>query len=122
MCALSASPELAMTQEPTKGEVAGEDRGNISLGASIAIAEIMLMVVISVLVKIVSPEIHTLTVLFYRYALCLPLLLVAALWRHGRNAFAIAAPRTLGVRIVAGLMSLGCFYAALDPSCAFPAW
>ena len=87
---------------------------NVPLGVSFALSEIMLMVVISIMVKLVSPQIDTITVLLFRYALCLPLLLAAAIWQHGRTAFAITAPGTLGVRIVAGLLSLSFFYAALD--------
>ena len=87
---------------------------NVPLGVSFALSEIMLMVVISIMVKLVSPQIDTITVLLFRYALCLPLLLAAAVWQHGRTAFAITAPGTLGVRIVAGLLSLSFFYAALD--------
>ncbi|MEX0504157.1 DMT family transporter [Alphaproteobacteria bacterium LSUCC0719] len=86
----------------------------LSLGVTIAIAEILLTVGISALVKLVAPEIDTVTVLLFRYALCLPLLVVMALWQRRRQAFSVAAPRILAVRVAAGLASLTCFYAALD--------
>lgn len=92
-----------------------DDRhANAPLGIAFALAEILLMLAISIMVKLVSPQVDTITVLLYRYALCLPLLLATALWRHGRLAFAITAPGTLCVRIVAGLLGLSFFYAALD--------
>ncbi|MGB2123281.1 MAG: DMT family transporter, partial [Candidatus Puniceispirillaceae bacterium] len=97
-----------MTDDPA------DPNGRLSLGVTIALAEIVLMVGISALVKLVAPEIDTVTVLLFRYGLCLPLLVVTALWQRGRDAFRIAAPRILAVRIAAGLTSLTCFYAALD--------
>ena len=87
---------------------------NLPLGISLTIGEIGLMIVISALVKLVGAEIHTLTILMFRYAGCLPLLVIAALWQRGRHALQISRYRTLAIRTAAGLTSLGCFYAALD--------
>ena len=95
---------------------ASQDSGqvNLPLGVSFAIGEIAIMVTVSVLVKLVSAEIDTVTVLLFRYVMCLPLLVAMAIWQRGRDAFSITAPGTLAVRIVTGLISLACFYAALD--------
>ena len=95
---------------------ASQDSGqvNLPLGVSFAIGEIAIMVAVSVLVKLVSAEIDTVTVLLFRYVMCLPLLVAMAIWQRGRDAFSITAPGTLAVRIVTGLISLACFYAALD--------
>jgi len=95
---------------------ASQDSGqvNLPLGVSFAIGEIAIMVAVSVLVKLVSAEIDTVTVLLFRYVMCLPLLAAMAIWQRGRDAFSITAPGTLAVRIVTGLISLACFYAALD--------
>ena len=87
---------------------------NIPLGVSIGIAEILLTVGISVLVKFIAPDFAIITILLFRYALCLPLLILAAIFQHGRAAFAVSQYGILAVRIVAGLTSLTCFYAALD--------
>jgi S-adenosylmethionine uptake transporter len=65
-------------------------------------------------VKLVSADIDTVTVLLFRYLLCLPLLVATAVWQRGGEALSITAPRTLAIRIVTGLISLACFYAALD--------
>ena len=97
-----------MTDDPA------ESHRLLSLGVTIAIAEILLTVGISALVKLVAPEIDTVTVLLFRYALCLPLLVVTAVWQRRRQALTITAPRILAVRVAAGLASLTCFYAALD--------
>ena len=48
---------------------------NLPLGVSVALGEITMMVVVSALVKLVSDDIATTTILLFRYALCLPLLL-----------------------------------------------
>ena len=95
---------------------ADQDSGqvNLPLGVSVALGEIAIMVAVSVLVKLVSADVDTVTVLLFRYALCLPLLVVMAVWQRGGEALAITAPRTLAIRIVTGLISLACFYAALD--------
>ena len=95
---------------------ADQDSGqvNLPLGVSVALGEIAIMVAVSVLVKLVSADIDTVTVLLFRYALCLPLLVVVAIWQRGGKALSITAPGTLAIRIVTGLISLACFYAALD--------
>ena len=87
---------------------------NLPLGVSVALGEITMMVVVSALVKLVSDGIETTTILLFRYALCLPLLVATALWQRGRQALHISRPRTLSLRIATGLISLACFYAALD--------
>ena len=97
-----------MTDDPA------ESHRLLSLGVTIALAEILFMVGISALVKLVAPDIDTVTVLLARYALCLPLLVVVAIWQRRRQALHITVPRILAVRIAAGLASLSCFYVALD--------
>ena len=99
-----------------EGIVRGRDEGltNLPLGVSVALGEITMMVVVSALVKLVSDDIATTTILLFRYALCLPLLLATAVWQRGRAALNISRPRILSLRIATGLISLACFYAALD--------
>ncbi|MEC8109944.1 MAG: DMT family transporter, partial [Pseudomonadota bacterium] len=91
-----------------------EGQVNLPLGVTVAFGEIAIMVAVSVLVKLVSTDIDTVTVLLFRYLLCLPLLVATAVWQRGGEALAITAPKTLAIRIVTGLVSLACFYAALD--------
>ena len=97
-------------------DIRGRDEGltNLPLGVSVALGEITILVVVSALVKLVSDDIATTTILLFRYALCLPLLVATAVWQRGRSALGITKPRTLSLRITTGLISLACFYAALD--------
>lgn len=97
-------------------DIRGRDEGltNLPLGVSVALGEITILVVVSALVKLVSDDIATTTILLFRYALCLPLLVATAVWQRGRSALSITKPRTLSIRITTGLISLACFYAALD--------
>ena len=96
------------TQDANGGQV------NLPLGVSVALGEIAIMVAVSALVKLVSADIDTVTILLFRYLLCLPLLVATAVWQRGGEALSITAPGTLAIRIVTGLISLACFYAALD--------
>ena len=96
------------------GNAAEDGQVNLPVGVSVAVGEIAIMVAVSVLVKLVSADIDTVTVLLFRYLLCLPLLVGTAIWQRGGKALSITAPRTLAIRIVTGLVSLACFYAALD--------
>ena len=96
------------------GNAAEDGQVNLPVGVSVAIGEIAIMVAVSVLVKLVSTDIDTVTVLLFRYLLCLPLLVGTAIWQRGGEALSVTAPKTLALRIVTGLISLACFYAALD--------
>ncbi|MEC8130586.1 MAG: DMT family transporter [Pseudomonadota bacterium] len=96
------------------GNAAEDGQVNLPVGVSVAIGEIAIMVAVSVLVKLVSADIDTVTVLLFRYLLCLPLLVATAIWQRGGEALSVTAPKTLAIRIVTGLISLACFYAALD--------
>ena len=96
------------------GNAAEDGQVNLPVGVSVAVGEIAIMVAVSVLVKLVSADIDTVTVLLFRYLLCLPLLVGTAIWQRGGKALSIKAPKTLAIRIVTGLISLACFYAALD--------
>jgi len=87
---------------------------NLSLGLTIALAEIVLMVGISVLVKQLSSDLSTVTVLMFRYTFCLPLLFFTAVLQRGRRALFVTKFKALILRIAAGLASLSCFYVALD--------
>ena len=96
------------------GNAAEDGQVNLPVGVSVAIGEIAIMVAVSVLVKLVSADIDTVTVLLFRYLLCLPLLVGTAIWQRRGKALSVTAPKTLAIRIVTGLISLACFYAALD--------
>lgn len=87
---------------------------NLSLGLTIALAEIVLMIGISVMVKQLSSDLSTVAILMFRYIFCLPLLVFTAVLERGRKALFVSQFKALIMRIAAGLASLSCFYAALD--------
>jgi len=86
---------------------------NIPLGISNAIGEILLMVAMTAMVKLISSEVSVITILLFRYALCLPLLVGVAIWQNGRRALVITRYPILIARMIFGLISLTCFYAAI---------
>ena len=51
------------------GNAAADGQVNLPVGVSVAIGEIAIMVAVSVLVKLVSADIDTVTVLLFRYCL-----------------------------------------------------
>ena len=56
---------------------------NLPLGVSLALAEIILMLVIAGLVKLTASQISIVTALAARYLFCLPLLLMVGVRLHG---------------------------------------
>ncbi|MEM7046632.1 MAG: DMT family transporter [Pseudomonadota bacterium] len=90
----------------------------ITRGVLSSLLESLLMVVISILVKNLYSDdfgnVSVILVLFARYGGSLPLLLTFAFVQRGRHAFAVVQKKTLLLRIVVGLISLSCFYAAMQ--------
>ena len=87
---------------------------NLPLGVSLAIAEVMLLLVIAGLVKLTVADVSVVTALVARYLFCLPILLIVGIRQHGANAFRVARPRPLAIRILVGLLGLCFYFAALD--------
>ena len=71
------------------GNAAEDGQVNLPVGVSVAIGEIAIMVAVSVMVKLVSTDIDTVTVLLFRYLLCLPLLVGTAIWQRGGEALSV---------------------------------
>ena len=87
---------------------------NLPLGVSLALAEIILMLVIAGLVKLTASQISIVTALAARYLFCLPLLLMVGFRLHGMATLRPSRPRPLAIRILVGLLGLGFYFAALD--------
>ena len=87
---------------------------NLPLGVSLAMAEVMLLLVIAGLVKLTAADVSVITALVARYLFCLPILLIVGIRVHGANAITVARPRPLAIRILVGLLGLGFYFAALD--------
>ena len=87
---------------------------NLPLGVSLAMAEVVLLLVIAGLVKLTAADVSVITALVARYLFCLPILLIVGIRLHGANAITVARPRPLAIRILVGLLGLGFYFAALD--------
>ncbi len=87
---------------------------NLPLGVSLAMAEVVLLLVIAGLVKLTAADVSVITALVARYLFCLPILLIVGIRVHGANAITVARPRPLAIRILVGLLGLGFYFAALD--------
>ncbi|MBU74151.1 MAG: hypothetical protein CMM73_00365 [Rhodospirillaceae bacterium] len=87
---------------------------NLPLGVSLALAEIIFMLVIAGLVKLTASQISIMTALAARYLFCLPLLLAVGFRLHGIGTFRASRPRPLAIRILVGLLGLSFYFAALD--------
>ena len=87
---------------------------NLPLGVSLAMAEVVLLLVIAGLVKLTAADVSVITALVARYLFCLPILLIVGIRVHGANAITVARPRPLVIRILVGLLGLGFYFAALD--------
>ena len=87
---------------------------NLPLGVSLSIGEVLFTVAIAAMVKLISGDISVFTILFFRYLLCIPLLLLTALLQRGRAAFSVQDKAKLGLRSAMGLGSFGCLFAALQ--------
>ena len=87
---------------------------NLPLGVSLALSEIIFMLVIAGLVKLTASQISIMTALAARYLFCLPLLLMVGFWLYGIGTLRPSRPRPLAIRILAGLLGLSFYFAALE--------
>ena len=87
---------------------------NLPLGVSLALSEIIFMLVIAGLVKLTASQISIMTALAARYLFCLPLLLMVGFWLYGIGTLRPSRPRPLAIRILTGLLGLGFYFAALN--------
>ncbi|MDG2374306.1 MAG: hypothetical protein P8L88_08575, partial [Paracoccaceae bacterium] len=83
---------------------------NIPLGVLLLFLELVLSVVIAGTVKFLSDDLNIFSILFFRYLLSLPLLLVYGLYIHGRSVFLIRQKGVMLARISFGLIGLSCWY------------
>ena len=88
-------------------------KSEISLGISFSIAEVICTITIASIVKFISVELSVFMVLFFRYLFCIPLLLITSIYQRKSKAFYIVSKSTLAIRILTGLGSFGCLFAAL---------
>ena len=87
---------------------------NITLGVSFSITEVICTITIASLVKLIAGDLSVFMVLFFRYLFCIPLLIITAYYQRKSNAFLIESKSGLLIRIITGLGSFGCLFAALQ--------
>ncbi len=79
---------------------------NFPLGALALFAEILISLSIASIVKVLSPEIPLIMILFFRYLFCLPLLILLGFYQMGIQLLFINQKWTLFARSVTGLLGL----------------
>ena len=83
---------------------------NIPVGVFLLFLELVLSVVIASSVKFLSDDLDIFSILFFRYSLSLPLLLLYGFYVHGKNVFVVKQKGVLLARIIFGLIGLSCWY------------
>ena len=83
---------------------------NIPAGIFLLFLELVLSVVIASMVKLLSNDLNIFSILFFRYFLSIPLLLLYGYYAHGRNILSINQKGILLLRISFGLIGLSCWY------------
>ena len=79
---------------------------NFPLGALALFAEIIMSLGIASIVKVLSPEIPLIQILFFRYLFCLPLLILLGFYQKGNQLLIINQKWTLFARSITGLLGL----------------
>ena len=87
---------------------------NLPLGVALSIGEVLFTVAIAAMVKLIANDISVFMILFFRYLLCIPLLLLTATFQRGAAAFRVQDKAKLALRSAMGLGSFGCLFAALQ--------
>lgn len=87
---------------------------NLPLGVTLSIGEVLFTVAIAAMVKLIANDISVFMILFFRYLLCIPLLLLTATFQRGAAAFHVQDKAKLALRSAMGLGSFGCLFAALQ--------
>ena len=87
---------------------------NLPLGVTLSIGEVLFTVAIAAMVKLIANDISVFMILFFRYLLCIPLLLLTATFQRGAAAFRVQDKAKLALRSAMGLGSFGCLFAALQ--------
>ena len=79
---------------------------NFPLGALALFAEIIISLALASIVKVLSPEIPLILILFFRYLFCLPLLILLGFYQKGIQLLIINQKWMLFARSVTGLLGL----------------
>ena len=86
---------------------------SLPIGVTYLIIELVLSFFIASIVKLLEPNLPIFQILFYRYLLCLPLLTIYGLSKHGLKIFHVNNIRLLLLRILCGFLGLVMWFLAV---------
>ena len=86
---------------------------SLPVGVIYLIVELVLSFAIASIVKLLEPNLPIFQILFYRYLLCLPLLTIYGLSKHGLKIFHVNNIRLLLLRILCGFLGLVMWFLAV---------
>ena len=90
-----------------------ETKQNLSVGVIYLILELILSFFIASIVKLLEPNILLFQILFYRYLLSLPLLIIYGLSKYGLKILYVNNIRLLLLRIICGFLGLAMWFLAI---------
>ena len=90
-----------------------EIKQSLPVGVFYLISELFLSFFIASIVKLLEPNIPIIQILFYRYLLCLPLLIIYGLSKHGIRVLLVNNIKLLLLRIICGFLGLAMWFLAV---------
>ena len=90
-----------------------EIKQSLPVGVFYLISELILSFFIASIVKLLEPNIPIIQILFYRYLLCLPLLIIYGLSKHGIRVLLVNNIKLLLLRIICGFLGLAMWFLAV---------
>jgi|TARA_B100000085_G_C18545663_1_gene513767 drug/metabolite transporter (DMT)-like permease len=91
-----------------------KNNDKIPLGVVTCILEILTLTAIATFVKFLSPNVSIITILFFRYVFCLPILFTVGLSQRGKFFLHINKKKTLIARIIIGITGLTSYFIAIS--------
>ena len=90
-----------------------ELKQSLTIGVIFLIIELILSFFIASIVKLLEPNIPIFQILFYRYLLSLPLLVIYGFFKHGSKILQVNNVRLLLLRIICGFLGLAMWFLAV---------
>ena len=90
-----------------------ELKQSLAFGVIFLIIELILSFFIASIVKFLEPNIPIFQILFYRYLLSLPLLVIYGFFKHGSKILQVNNVRLLLLRIICGFLGLAMWFLAV---------
>ena len=90
-----------------------ELKQSLTFGVIFLIIELILSFFIASIVKLLEPNIPIFQILFYRYLLSLPLLVIYGFFKHGSKILQVNNVRLLLLRIICGFLGLAMWFLAV---------